>query len=137
MLPALIRKFHEAKASGADAVTVWGTGRPRRELLHVDDLARACVLALESHAGPGFLNAGYGEDFTVAEIALMVKEAAGYSGGIEYDASKPDGMPRKIVDSGKMRSLGWKPEISLREGIALTYSWFTEHRDDGSTPVRL
>ena len=134
MLPALIRKFHEAKVSGAKTVSVWGTGKVYRELLFAGDLAGACVFMMNNYSGADFLNAGYGEDFTVAEIAGMVKEAAGFEGGIVYDTSKPDGMFRKIMDSCKIRALGWKPEITLKEGIALTYGWYA--RGGGKTVGR-
>jgi len=124
MLPALIRKFHVAKTSGAPTVTVWGTGRVYRELLYVDDLARACTFLMEKYDGADFLNIGYGEDYSVSEIAQMIKEISGYDGDIVYDTSKPDGMFRKVMDSGKIRELGWKPLVDLREGIALTYEWY-------------
>jgi len=126
-LPALIRKFHEAKQSGADTVTVWGTGSVYRELLFVDDLAKSCVFAMNSYSGSGFLNVGYGKDFTIAEFAEMVKKVSGYDGRIIYDTSKPDGMARKIMDSSKIRSLGWKPEVAVEEGIALTYDWYVQN----------
>jgi len=124
-LPALIRKFHEAKRDNAPSVTVWGTGRPMRELLFVDDLAKACIFAMSNYSGADFLNVGYGEDFTIAEIAGMVKQISGYKGEIVYDTNKPDGMFRKIMDSSKIRTLGWKPEVSLEKGISLTYDWYT------------
>ena len=129
MLPALIRKFHDAKTSGADHVTVWGTGNVYRELLFVDDLAAACLLVMRDYSGAEFLNVGYGEDFTIAEIARMVKDAVGFGGEIVYDTSKPDGMYRKIVDSGKIRALGWNPEVTLREGISRTYRWYCDNID--------
>jgi len=124
MLPALIRKFHEAKESKAPTVNVWGTGQVYRELLFVDDLARACIFVMNHYSEPDFLNVGYGKDFTITEIAKMVKDVIGFKGEIVYDTSKPDGMFRKIVDSSKLRALGWKPEVSLHEGIALTYKWY-------------
>jgi len=124
MLPALIRKFHEAKAEGADTVTVWGTGKVYSELLFVDDLAKACVFAMKNYTGAEFMNVGYGEDFTIAEIAQMIKEIIGFQGKIIYDTTKPDGMFRKIIDSSRLRELGWKPEVTLREGIELTYKWY-------------
>lgn len=130
MLPALIRKFHEAKTGKADTVTVWGTGRVYREMLFVDDLAKACVFLMNHYSGVEFLNVGYGEDFTVAEIAEMVKEIIGFRGDIVYDAAKPDGMFRKIIDSSQIRNLGWRPEIDLREGIARTYKWYIENQND-------
>ena len=127
MLPALIRKFYEAKEANAPSVTVWGTGRVFRELLFVDDLARACIFVMEGYSEPEFLNVGYGEDFTIADIAEMVRDAAGFCGDIVYDTSKPDGMFRKVMDSGRIRALGWKPEVSLREGIKLTHEWYKEN----------
>jgi GDP-L-fucose synthase len=125
-LPALIRKFYEAKKNNAETVTVWGTGKVYRELLFVDDLAKACVFIMDNYSSADFLNAGYGEDFTIAEIAEMVKDIAGFEGRIVYDTSKPDGMFRKVMDSGKLRALGWKPEITLKKGIALTYEWYAQ-----------
>ncbi|MDR2559634.1 MAG: GDP-L-fucose synthase [Oscillospiraceae bacterium] len=127
-LPALIRKFYEAKKINADAVTVWGTGKVYRELLFVDDLARACVFVMNNYSGADFLNAGYGEDFTIAEYAGMVKKISGFKGDVIYDTSKPDGMFRKIMDSSKLRRLGWKPEVELGEGIKLTYDWYAAWR---------
>lgn len=132
MLPALIRKFHEAKVNGLGAVTVWGTGRPRRELLFADDLARACLIVMGGYTSPDFVNIGYGEDFTIDEIARMVKEITAYQGDIVYDTSKPDGMYRKIMDSGRIRALGWEPGVTLREGVALTYEWYVDHLMGGS-----
>jgi len=129
MLPALIRKFHEAKVKKESAVTVWGTGKVYRELLFVDDLARACVFVMNNYSGADFLNVGYGEDNTITEIAQMVKDVTGFQGEIVYDTSKPDGMFRKIVDSSRIRELGWKPDVMLREGIALTYDWYLENAD--------
>ena len=127
MLPALIRKFHEARISNAETVTVWGTGTVYRELMFVDDLARACIFVMNNYSGADFLNVGYGEDFTVAEIAGMVKDAVGFEGDIVYDTTKPDGMFRKIVDSSKLRALGWQPEVTLEEGIRLTYDWYVRN----------
>jgi GDP-L-fucose synthase len=127
MLPALVRKFHEAKVKGDKDVTVWGTGQVYRELLYVDDLAEACVLLMERYNQPEFINAGYGEDFTVAAIAQMVREAVGYTGGIVYDTAKPDGMYRKLMDSAKIRGLGWAPAHTLAEGIRKTYDWYREN----------
>jgi len=126
MLPALIRKFHEAKENNTPTVTVWGTGKVYRELLFVDDLAKACIFAMENYSGAEFLNAGYGEDFTISEIANMVKNAVGYDGEIIYDTSKPDGMFRKIMDSSRINALGWKPQITLCDGIKLTHEWYKE-----------
>lgn len=123
-LPALIRKFHEGKENNAETVTVWGTGQVYRELLFVDDLARACVFVMQNYSGAEFLNVGYGEDYKIAEIAEMVKEIVGFEGRIVFDTTKPNGMYRKIMDSGRIRGLGWKPEVSLSDGIKKTYEWY-------------
>ena len=127
MLPALIRRFHEAKMNNADIVSVWGTGKVYRELLFADDLAEACVFVMNNYSGADFLNVGYGGDFTVAEIAETVKEVVGFKGGVIYDTSKPDGMFRKLLDSGRMNGLGWKPKTTLRKGIELTYDWYVKN----------
>jgi len=128
VLPALIRRFHEAKQSGATTVTLWGTGTPRREFLHVDDLARACELLLDRYDDPAPINVGVGADVTIAELAELVAKVVGYSGRIEFDPTKPDGTPRKLLDVGRINALGFEPRISLDEGIASTYAWFVEHR---------
>ena len=127
MLPALIRRFHEAKENNDKTVTVWGTGQVFRELLFVDDLAKACAFVMSNYSEADFLNVGYGNDYRISEIAQMVKEVVSFTGDIIFDTSKPDGMFRKIMNSDKIRNLGWKPEISLREGITLTYKWYTEN----------
>jgi GDP-L-fucose synthase len=124
VLPALIRRFHEAKETGAGAVTLWGTGSPRRELLHVDDLAAACLRLLDVYDDPEHVNVGVGEDVTIAELASLIADAVGFEGTIEWDASKPDGTPRKLLDVQRMKSLGWEPAIGLREGIASTYEGY-------------
>ena len=126
VLPALIRKVHEAKASGSPEVPIWGTGNPRREFLHVDDLADACVFLLENYDSPEIVNIGCGEDVTIRELALTVCEVVGYTGELVFDPSKPDGTPRKLLDMRKLFSLGWKPKISLRSGIRNAYEWFLE-----------
>ena len=126
VLPALIRKVHEAKASGSPEVPIWGTGNPRREFLHVDDLADACVFLLENYDSPEIVNIGCGEDVTIRELALTVCEVVGYEGELVFDPSKPDGTPRKLLDMRKLFSLGWKPKISLRDGISNAYEWFLE-----------
>jgi len=125
-LPGLIRKFYEAKIKNASTVTVWGTGKPCRELLFVDDLAKACVFAMSNYSGVDFLNVGYGQDYTIAEYAQMLKEISCFKGDIVYDTTKPDGMARKIMDSSKIRALGWKPEVALEKGMALTYRWYAD-----------
>ena len=127
VMPALIRKFHEAKTAGAPTVTVWGSGKPLREFLHVDDCAAACLFLMENYEGSEIVNIGYGSDISIAELAALVKQAVGYAGDIVYDSSKPDGTPRKLVDTGRIRALGWKPRIGLEEGIRDAYAWFLEH----------
>jgi len=124
VLPALIRKAHEAKMGGAEELVVWGTGTPRRELLHVDDCADALVRVLQGYSDEQPINIGSGEDRTIAEIAALVSEVVGFPGAIVFDASKPDGTPRKLLDQAKLRALGWRPRIGLREGIADAYRAF-------------
>jgi len=126
VVPALIRKFHEAKATNASSVAVWGSGRPRREFLHVDDCADACVFLMETEAS-GRVNVGCGFDMTISDLAGFVAKAVGYTGTIKYDFSKPDGTPRKLLNVGVMRSLGWTPNIPLLEGLERTYKWYLEH----------
>jgi GDP-L-fucose synthase len=129
VVPALIRRFESAKLAGDPVVTNWGTGTPRRELLHVDDLARACLHLLDNYDGPEQLNVGTGEDTTIAEISGMVAQAVGYHGRIEWDTSKPDGTPRKLLDISKIKATGWSPQIGLSAGIADTVSWYRRYRD--------
>ena len=124
VLPALIRRFVEAKRNGVDTVTLWGTGSPRREFLHVDDLARAVVLASEKYDATDHINIGTGEDLTIRELAELIARLAGFTGTIAWDSSKPDGTPRKVLDVTKVKSLGWSPQISLESGIASTIAWF-------------
>lgn len=128
-LAALIRKFHEAKMKSAPSVTIWGTGSPKREFLHVDDLADACVFLMNHYNNSDIINIGYGDDISIAELALLIKDVVGYAGQIEYDIDKPDGTPRKLLDSGKLRSLGWRPRLSLEEGIKRTYAWYCQNVD--------
>jgi GDP-L-fucose synthase len=125
-LAALLRKAHEAKESGAREIMVWGSGKPRREFLHVDDLAAACLFLLQNYDGPEILNIGTGADLTVRELAELICEVVGFSGDLAWDASKPDGTPRKVLDISKIRSLGWLPTIPLREGLIRTYDWFRQ-----------
>lgn len=128
VLPALLRKFHEAKINNADQVEVWGTGTPLREFCHVDDCADACIYLMNNYNEPEIVNIGVGKDISIGELALMVKQAVGYDGEIMFDSSKPDGTPRKLVDATKILGLGWKPEVSLRDGIASTYRWFLDNK---------
>jgi GDP-L-fucose synthase len=130
VLPALIRRFHEAKVRGDDRVAVWGTGTPRREFLHVDDLADAVLYLLQSYDAEPIVNIGWGEDVTIRQLAELVLSAIGYSGRLEFDSSKPDGTPRKLLDVARLSNLGWKPRISLEAGVAQTYAWFKEHSAD-------
>ena len=129
VLPAMIRRFHEAKLSGASPVTLWGTGTPRREFLHVDDLARACLFLLEHYDAPEPINVGVGEDITVRELAETVARIVGYEGDLAWDESKPDGTPRKLLDVSKLTDLGWKAEISFEDGVRSTYEWFVEQHE--------
>jgi GDP-L-fucose synthase len=127
VMPALLRKAHEAKQNGAESITIWGTGTPRREFLHVDDLADACVYLMKSYSGDEHVNAGSGRDVTILELTKMVCEAVGFEGQIVHDLSKPDGTPRKLMSGDKLKSLGWEPAIALNEGIASTYAWFLDN----------
>jgi len=127
VLPALIRRFHEAKTTGADEVVIWGTGKPRREFLHVDDLADAAVFLMESYDSEQIINVGVGQDVTIAQLAEIVSEITGYAGRIVHDASKPDGTPRKLLDVTRLSNLGWRPRVTLREGIAATYQWYLDN----------
>lgn len=124
VLPALIRKFHEAKINGRGSVTIWGSGTPRREFLHVNDLADACYFLMQQYNEPGLINVGVGEDITINELALLVKEIVGYNGAIMHDTAKPDGTPRKLMDVSRLHALGWKAKIGLKEGIADVYREF-------------
>lgn len=131
VLPALIRRFHEARLAGLEAVTIWGTGSPRREFLHVDDLAEGLLHLLQLENPPDWVNVGYGEDISIYELAQLVAEVTGFEGRIERDPRKPDGTPRKLMDNTLMRELGWRPRISLREGIADAYRDYCEAAADG------
>jgi len=124
VLPALMRKAHEAKVRKEQELIVWGTGKPRREFLHVDDLASACVLILEKYDSPEIINLGCGEDISIRELAELICDVVGFNGELAWDTTKPDGTPRRLLDVTKLRALGWKPAIPLRDGIARTYEWF-------------
>jgi GDP-L-fucose synthase len=126
-LPALIRRFHEAKQRGDASLTVWGTGTPRREFLHVDDLADAVIYLLNTYDNEAIVNIGWGEDVTIRELAEAIASVAGFRGRLEFDSSKPDGTPRKLLDTSRLTALGWVPKIKLKAGIESTYAWFKDH----------
>lgn len=130
VFPALIRKFHEAKMNNSPTITVWGTGTPKREFLHVDDLASACVFLMNTYDDPSIVNIGTGQDVSIKEFAEIVQSVVGYTGHIVWDKSKPDGTPRKWLDVSKLNGLGWKSSIDLRTGVDMTYRWFIEHGQD-------
>jgi GDP-L-fucose synthase len=127
VLPALIRKFHDAKMRNDPSVTVWGTGKPRREFLHVDDLADACIFLMQQYDRKEFLNIGTGKDIPIAELAELIKQIVDYKGKIVYDHSKPDGTPRKLLDVTRLHSLGWHPRTDLESGLKMTLEWFLKH----------
>jgi GDP-L-fucose synthase len=122
VLPALLRKMHEAKVTGAATVSIWGSGKPLREFLHVDDLAQACLFLMQHYNEERFVNVGFGSDVSICELAELIREVVGFEGELVFDSSKPDGTPRKLMDSGRILSLGWKPQIGLREGIQAVYA---------------
>ena len=127
VLPALIRKAHEARSRGDKVLTLWGTGTPRREFLHVDDCVEALVFLMQKYSGADHINVGSGEDITIAELACLVMEVVGFEGEIVFDTSKPDGTPRKLMASDKLRTMGWAQKIELKEGISMTYEWSEAH----------
>ena len=127
VLPALIRKVHEAKGAGAANVEIWGSGTPRREFLHVDDMADACVFLMKHYSEHEHINIGSGDDIAIIELVELVKRAVGFEGEIVRDLTKPDGTPRKLMSAGRLRGLGWSPRVALLEGVASTYSWFLEN----------
>ena len=129
VLPALIRKFHDARVRGAADVEIWGTGTPRREFLHVDDLADACVFLMNGYEDERLINVGWGQDLTIRELAEAVARVVGFTGGLRFDTSKPDGTPRKLLDVTRISALGWAPRISLEEGLTSTYAWYRENHD--------
>ena len=130
VLPALMRKFHEAKTSGAAEVVVWGTGSPRREFLYVDDLADAALFLMRNYSAGELVNVGCGQDLTILELAQTVAEVVGFQGRLRFDASKPDGTPRKLLDVSRLSALGWKAQVPLRDGLERTYRWYLEHQGD-------
>jgi GDP-L-fucose synthase len=129
VLPALMRKAHDAKVDGLDHITIWGTGKPRREFLHVDDCADACVFLMKGYSEAEHINVGAGEDISIHDLAALVSKVVGFKGGIKHDLSKPDGTPRKLLSSGKLKALGWFPQNGLEAGIAGMYRWFLDHSD--------
>lgn len=130
VLPALIRKFHDAKVARAKSVTVWGTGTPRREFLHVDDLADAAVFLMETYSDETIINIGVGEDLSIRELAEMIRKVVGFEGDLVFDPEKPDGTPRKLLDVSRLHALGWRERIPLRQGIEETYRWFLAHQHE-------
>jgi GDP-L-fucose synthase len=134
VMPALIRKAHEAKVTGAASVTVWGTGTPRREFLHADDCADALVFLLKTYSGAPHVNVGSGEDISILELTQLVCRVVGFEGEIVHDLSKPDGTPRKLMSADKLRAMGWAPSIGLEQGLAETYRWFLEHEAKAARP---
>jgi GDP-L-fucose synthase len=132
VLPALMRKFHEATASDLDSVTLWGSGSPKREFLHVDDLARAILFLLEGYDDAVAINVGTGVDLEIRELANLIAQVTGYNGEIEWDTSKPDGTPRKLLDVGRINKLGWRSEITLEHGVSSTYEWYLKALENGS-----
>jgi GDP-L-fucose synthase len=129
VLPALLRKFHEAKMAQSPTVTVWGTGEPLREFLYVDDLADALIFLMENYNDPQFINVGTGEEISIKELALTIQAVVGYEGDLVFDTSKPDGTPRKLLDVSRLKDLGWQAQISLKAGIEKTYAWYLENLD--------
>lgn len=124
VLPALIRKFHEAKTSGASSVTIWGTGSPLREFIHVDDVSDACLFLMRGYEGPEFVNVGTGEEITIRDLALLIRAVVGFEGELTFDTGKPDGTPRKLSDVSRLHGLGWHHRIALRDGLRATYEWY-------------
>ena len=127
VLPALIRRFDEAARAGAPSITIWGTGKPRREFLHVDDLADACAHLLQAYDEPIAINVGCGSDLTIEALARTIAQVTGFAGELDFDTSKPDGTPRKLLDTSRLAATGWQPRIDLEDGIARTHAWFREH----------
>lgn len=136
VLPALIRKFHDAKVAGDSAVTVWGSGKPRREFLYVDDCADGIIHIMNVDDPPDWVNVGFGDDVTIRELAETIRDVIGYEGALEFDMSRPDGPPRKLADSGKLRGLGWKPSVGLTDGLKQTYVSFCDEMDSGELRER-
>lgn len=130
VVPALMRKAHEARLAGARQINIWGTGTPRREFLHVDDCADALVFLLKTYAGESHINVGFGQDISILALTELICSIVGFEGRIVHDLSKPDGTPRKLLDSSRLRATGWAPKLKLRDGLAATYAWFLEHQSE-------
>ena len=130
VLPAMMRKMHEAKVNNAPDVAVWGSGTPLREFLHCQDLAEACLFLMENFSEPGPINVGFGEDLSIRDLALLMRDVVGFEGELRFDSSKPDGTPRKLMDVARINDLGWRAQIGLRAGVARTYDWFVENVED-------
>jgi len=128
VIPALLRKTHEAHESGAESVEIWGSGNPRREFLHVDDVADACVFLMENYDSREIINIGSGVEISIRDLSLLIRDVVGFEGDIRFDTSMPDGMPRKLLDVSRISALGWKPALSLRQGLESTYKWFRDNR---------
>jgi len=133
VMPALLRRIHTAKKEKQSVVTVWGTGSPRRELLHADDLADACIFLMDNYSESEVINVGFGDDTAIRDLAVIIKRVVGFEGDLIYDTSKPDGAPRKLLDSSRIRGIGWAPQIGLEEGIRQTYRWYLDHHGKEST----
>jgi GDP-L-fucose synthase len=129
VVPALIRKFHDARVLGRRAVSIWGSGSPRRELLHVDDLADGCLFLVQNYDGLEHINVGTGEDLTIGELALMIRDVVHPQAELNFDRTKPDGPPRKLLDVSRIHALGWRHRIELRSGVEKTYEWFVSNQD--------
>ncbi len=137
VLPALLRKFHEAKMNDASSVDIWGSGTPRREFLHVDDLADACVFLMQNYSSPEIINIGWGKDVSILELAQLIKGVVEFEGRLTFDSSKPDGVPRKLLDIARVRALGWQPKVELDDGIKSTYEWFQKVNADRAGTIRM
>ena len=129
VMPAMMHRFHQAKVDGAPSVTLWGTGSPFREFLHSTDLGEACVFLMENHSGEEIVNVGCGKDITIRELAERVRDVVGYQGELEWDSSRPDGTPRKLMDTERIRTMGWEPRVGLSDGLKETYQWFLDNLD--------
>ena len=136
VMPALLRKIHTAKKEKRSAVTIWGTGLPRREFLHADDLADACIFLIDNYFRTEEINIGFGEDTTIKDLAMVIKRVVGFEGELVYDSAKPDGAPRKLLDSSRIKDMGWAPQIGLEEGIRQTYQWYLDHHQEKSAGFR-